>query len=463
MGFGIRGRVREAGGYVIALVLTGAASAQGTPAPLGVPSQFEHAARLIEAGEWAQAERALRALLRSHPGHAGALHLLGIATLKQERPEEAELWFRKAIAAQPSFIAPYLNLGRLLRERGDGAATIRVLRQGLARAPQDAALRRELAAALADQGNFPEAIRTLQAIPPTQRFEGYWEMLGRLQISQGDFTQAEESLRRALDGKPDSVNLLRQLAGVALKRGERGRAWQYMARAARLAPNSPDLLYEYGQVSLQNGLAREAVVALRRALLMEPDRPELLLALGNALLETPDYYEALPHFERYVALRPEDPQGRLALGWSLFLKKSFPEARRQFEEVLRLDPNQADAYVHLGMIAYESGDNAEALEMLTRALKHAPEHPKAHYGLGLVYSRERRYQEARSELETAAGLDPDEPKIYYQLSQVYARLGDAGRARQALERYREAQKKSEERIKLSQQLPSLTVEPREVP
>ena len=107
------------------------------------------------------------------------------------------------------------------------------------------------------------------------------------------------------------------------------------------------------------------------------------------------------------------------------------------------------------MIAYETNDDAKALELLTRALELAPGHARAHWGLGMVHSREGRYEKARDEFETAARLDPDEPKVHYQLSQLYARLGDAERARSELQLYQEAQKKSDERIKLSQKLPSM--------
>ena len=72
----------------------------------------------------------------------------------------------------------------------------------------------------------------------------------------------------------------------------------------------------------------------------------------------------------------------------------------------------------------------------------------------MAYSREGDSEKARDEFEASARIDPDEPKVHYQLSQVYARLGDSERARAELQLYREAQKRSEERIKLSQRLPS---------
>jgi Tfp pilus assembly protein PilF len=107
------------------------------------------------------------------------------------------------------------------------------------------------------------------------------------------------------------------------------------------------------------------------------------------------------------------------------------------------------------MIAYEKNDGAKALELLTHALELAPGHARAHWGLGMVHSREGRYEKARDEFEAAARLDPDEPKVHYQLSQLYARLGDTEHARREVQLYQEALKKSDERIKLSQRLPSV--------
>lgn len=424
-------------------------------APASSAAQLRRAAQLIDAGDWRKAEQTLRAVLQANPNQAEALNLLGIAAGKQGRIEESEALFRKAVGSDPSLATAWANLAQLYKQRGDDERALQTLEEGLGHAPHDASLLSETAMLLADRSQFAEATRRLQAVPPAARTGDYWELLGRLYLSAGDLAQAEESLRRALRGKPESVPALRQLAGVALKRGDSARAWQYLARALRLAPNSPELLHEYAQVCLQNKLSSEAVLAMRKAVLMEPDRPEFLFALGNALLETPDYHEALPYFRHYVELRPDDSRGHLSLGWALFLEKSYAEAQRQLEETLRLNPKEADACYHLGMIAYETNDSAKAVELLTHALDLAPGHARAHWGLGMVHSREGRYEKARDEFETAARLDPDEPKVHYQLSQVYARLGNAERARSQLQLYQEAQKKSDERIKLSQQLPSI--------
>lgn len=436
---------------LLLLALPASGHAQGTA---GTEAQLERAARFIDAGDWQKAEETLHFMLRAHPGQADALNLLGIAAGKQGHTEEAEALFRKALASNASLAAAWANLAHVYQDRGDSEQAFRTLEEGIKHAPQDARLLSETAMLLADRRQFAEALVRLHAVPSNARTSDYWELLGRVYLSTGDLAKAEENLLRALQGKTESVPTLRQLAGIALKRNHTTSARQYLARALRVAPNSPELLYEYSQVALQDKLASEAVLAMRKAILMEPDRPEFLSLLGNALLDTTDYHEALPYFRRYVELRPDDARGQLSLGWALFLERDFPEAQKHLEETLKLDPQQADAWYHLGMIAYETNDDAKALEQLTRALQLVPQHPRAHWGLGMVYSREGNNEKARDEFEASARIDPDEPKVHYQLSQVYARLGDSERARAELQLYQEAQKRSEERIKLSQRIPS---------
>jgi Flp pilus assembly protein TadD len=439
----------------MALLLLAAGSGRCQAPPVSAAAQLEHAAGLIKAGDWREAEQTLRALLRVHPNQPDALNLLGIAAGKQGRAPEAEALFRKALAANPALAPAWVNLSEVYRQGGDGMHALETLEEGLRRVPHDAYLLSKAAALLADGGRFAEAIQRLERVPPAERDSDYWQLMGSLHLSAGDLPLAEEDLRRALEGRPASVAPLRQLAGIALKRGDPAHAWQYMVLAMKVAPNSPELLYEYAQICQQNHLASEAVLAMRKAALMEPDRPEFLFFLGTALLDTPDFHEALPRFRRYIELRPDDPRGHLSLGWSLFLEKDLPGARRELEETLRLDPKQADAWYHLGMIAYETNDDAQAQQLLTHALDLAPEHPRAPWGLGLVYARQGQHDKARDAFELAARRDPEDPKVHYQLSQVYTRLRDTANARRELQLYREAQQKSEERIKLSQQLPSM--------
>ena len=65
--------------------------------------------------------------------------------------------YRQAIALEPSFAGPYLNLGRLLHEQGDLEAAEELYRQALDRCKPDATAAFNLGVVLQDGGSWHEA------------------------------------------------------------------------------------------------------------------------------------------------------------------------------------------------------------------------------------------------------------------------------------------------------------------
>ena len=438
--------------FVVTILFISAGSNNAGQLP-GEAVQLKQAARHLQTGDLDKAEQILQSLLKKRPALPEALELLAVIRGKQQRVEEAESLFRRALHLNPRLASAHINLGYLYKQSNQPERALSTFENAAKILPLNAEVLYNLALLFADHRQFDKAVRTMEAIPVKQRPPDYWELLARFYITANDFAKAEESLRHLLADKPDSISTLRQLAGVALKRSEPQRSWQYLGEALRLAPNSPDLLYEFAQLSLQNNLSHEAVIATRKALFLEPDRHELLLFLGNALLNTANFHDAATYLDKYARLKPDDPVGHLSLGWALYLENDFDGARKHLEESLRLSPQLVDAYYHLGMIAYETGDKARALDLFSKVVGRKSDHAPALLGLGMIYSSERQYEKARVAFEASARVNSDEPKVHYQLVQVYARLGDEDRARQEQQLYAEAQKRAEERIRLSERLP----------
>jgi len=71
-----------------------------------------------ERGKLAEAERHYLAALALDPRHAEAHNNLGAALQLMDRAEAAQASYRRAIAAKPDLSQPYLNLGRLLQQLG---------------------------------------------------------------------------------------------------------------------------------------------------------------------------------------------------------------------------------------------------------------------------------------------------------------------------------------------------------
>ncbi|MFJ1260345.1 tetratricopeptide repeat protein [Cupriavidus sp. CuC1] len=84
------------------------------------------------------------------------------AELETEKPIEAEAAYRRALAAEPTFLDPYLNLGCMLcdaRRFGDAAE---LYRSGISQLPSEPLLHFNLAVALEDQERPGEALTSYE-------------------------------------------------------------------------------------------------------------------------------------------------------------------------------------------------------------------------------------------------------------------------------------------------------------
>jgi predicted Zn-dependent protease len=79
-------------------------------------ARLEQVATLIRENKTTEAERQLTIFLKSHPNEPVALNLLGTIRAKQNRLNEAETLFIRAVDNNPRFSAASLNLAYLYLE-----------------------------------------------------------------------------------------------------------------------------------------------------------------------------------------------------------------------------------------------------------------------------------------------------------------------------------------------------------
>jgi tetratricopeptide (TPR) repeat protein len=397
-------------------------------------------ARDVESGEKLLLEFLNEA---NHSGEAYAE--AGALLLGAGYAEKAQEHFRAGIERDPSLDVNYLGLTQALQALGKEEQVRQAVRSGLQALPGHPALAAEMARMEADAGDFQAAISVLESVADENRGARFWELLGRLYLTDGDDRSSFRAYRQALELDSNSISVLRALAGLALRKQDLDEAWEYMAQARRLAPNSPQVLLDFAQVSIAAHLPTEAVTALRLLLLLEPEEPEYQLALGKALLHSDDNRDAHRMLRRYVDARPDDADARTLLGFSLYLVNEFEEALLQFNKALAQDPNQLDAVYYQAMIAYARAEDERAEELFLEVLRRAPSHGEAYLNLAKLHFRQNRADEARGHLEKAAALLPREPDVHFQMSRLYAHSGDRERAAAAIQRYRELKAARESR------------------
>ncbi len=422
----------------VSIAWAGVLLAQGPDLPRAVD--------LIGKRDYTGAADVLEKILKSQPDDTDALMLRGIVAAELGEPEAAKSWFEKALKVNPKLAEAHTNLGRLYQKQGQAELALKSFERAAQVAPGDPEALLNAAMLLADLKRFTEAVQTLAKVPEKLRTLPHWETLGKMQLAAGNPAEAERAYERVLALDPESVETLRALSGLAMKRGDTKTAWNHIARARQLAPNSGQILYEYGYISLADNHVRDAVISFRRAIMMDDKRPEYYGGLIDSLMRTTDYPLASEVVEKYLHLRPEDPWGYYIKGWLVFLAGKLDEATPYLERAAEMDPKQADPLHLLGRVAYDKGDNSRAEGYFQKALQNKPDHAATWLRLGMVHTREGKYESAEKELRRAAELDPRDSLTHLQLSMLLARVGRVEEATKEAELHKKLKADESRRI-----------------
>lgn len=405
-----------------------AAQAQGRAAEL------ERAAALIAGGRLAEAEGLLNKVLKTAPGEAAALNLLGTIRAQQGRLDEAETFFARAVRGDGRPTGARMNLARLYLLKGEPDKSAAELNEVLRQEPANAEAGYRLAWLLLSRGRYDECVALGERLKRSQTpSPALLAVLGDAHLKKGDAGGAEERYLQALGAQGDSPEALLGMAQVWQSRADAGQSAAYLGRAKERVANSPTLLDRFAVVALNSGLKAEGVWALRRAVELKPDEPSYHFALGAAWLKhPPDLEGAAEAFGRFLKLRPDDARGQLLLGYILLRQKKHAEARGWLERLVGSGRGTPEAFYYLGLIAQGENEDARAVELFGKAVRLAPSFAHAHVALGATYLKLKDYARARQALETGVKLSPEDPKAHYNLAVLYARLNNAEQAREEM-------------------------------
>ncbi len=295
-----------------------------------------------KAGDFAEAERLYRQVLRDYPTHPDALHLVGMVALQTGRPEQALASIRQAIALQPGTSSFHCNLARAHQALGRLDEAVAEFRESLRLAPDFAEGHAALGAALLAQQKNDEAV-----------------------------TCFEQALRLG----PESA-VVRNDLGTALHRLKQDdQAAACYRRALELDSQFTLAYHNLGLVLQRQGKLREAIGCFREALRRNPGVAATHCLLGNALKDLGKWDEAETCYREAIRLNPAYTDAINQLGAILAdLHGEVEEALACYRRVLALEPDCAITHSNsLFALHYHHGNDPHRLleEHLRWARTHA--------------------------------------------------------------------------------------------
>jgi predicted O-linked N-acetylglucosamine transferase (SPINDLY family) len=381
-------------------------------APLTIQQTFDLALQHHKAGRLQETEQLYRQILAQDPGHAGAMHYLGLVAHQMGRSDIAVDLIRRAIAIKPDYAEAHHGLGNVLKDQGQLDEAIAAYRRAIALRPNStelhnnlgivlyrkgeldaaiAAYRRtislqpnhsgaysNLGIALKERGQLNDAIAaTRQAITLKPDFPGSHINLGIILKEAGHLDEAIAAYRQAIVLQPDHVGAHSNLGSALEEKGELDDAIASHRRAITHGSGDADAHYNFGCALARKGQLDEAIAAYRRAIALRPNYAQAHNNLGVELNKKGEFDEAIAAYHQAIALAQNYAEAHSNLGTSLTNRGQFDEAVAAYRQAIALRPDLAEAHVSLGSVLKERGQIDAAIAACRRAIALRPNYPEA--------------------------------------------------------------------------------------
>ncbi len=436
---------------------------------------------LLDQQRYAEAEERLATLMEVDPSavdtclagrpidtSAPLLALRGSLHERQGELEVAEPLLRKALELETERVEWIVAYVRLLNGLNRSPKAIERLRDAFAQELDHAALHREYARLMAEQGQYDEVERHLKralALEPDdpetlalrdelqaeledyQNAYGYMA-LARIKAQEGLTHEAEGLFEEALRIDDDHLPTLRAYAAF-LEQQERfsdaegmwamvaakvpGEAEAHFQEIIDVRGENSETLNSLARVLIQLGRIDEAVERLRRSLDLTPDNPETLHLLADVLEGQGRRRDAETLLGDNLVAVEADPTLSLRYAQLLAARGDYDQAKKFYRRAQDLAPydaevvraweevterikrfDQASREMAMGWVEAQTGNYAEAEMCYQQALAIDPEHvPTLRYYARLLEDTGRP-MEASSYLIRLARFDPEAAEGYYR-------------------------------------------------
>lgn len=261
---------------------------------------------------------------------------------------------------------------------------------------------RKALASYRDKRYLEALVWVQQAVAAEDDKAAYYLLQGEVFSALRQFSDAEASLRRAVELQPDLVRAHFQLA-VLFLRDEKH---------------------------------RQAATALERVVAVEPGNLRARLLLGNVYcLQLNLDSLALQQFTAVAEADPRYPAVHFGLGRLLFRQGRDREAVEHFISELEAGPEHAEARFHLAKALLKLGRTEKVLGHLQALQGKKVDQAELHFFLAKTYHRLKQPAKAIEAVLQGIDLKPDFPDAHYLLARLYLETGRTEQARDRMDRF----------------------------
>ena len=386
-------------------------------------------------GQYEKAEEFYFKVLEMYPGRIQSYINLGYSFLEKNEPEKSEEYFKISISRDPEAFDGYWGLVSLYRMRGDWQAVIHHLEISEKYRPQW------------QQYIYNEFGNAWENLGDTGKAQHYY-LLALRNDPEKDLGLA--ALCDLAEQNPDmeaGLKLLEEanlLAGsgfrpafhyrtgiIYYKNGDFDQATEHFKVAVDLDPKDPAKLEYLGLALEKSGNREKAEEYYRQAIkVSEGDNSRYYNRLGFFLTENGKFDEAIPILQQAVDINPE-PVYFENLGYVHEFKGDYEISESYYIRALNSAVTDKDTYENrLGIYYYNRQDYERAISRYHNAIALAAK-PVYYENLGLAYENSKQLRKAEESYRKAVSVAEKDKDKY--LNRLAFFLSDNGRYTEAVD------------------------------
>jgi tetratricopeptide (TPR) repeat protein len=375
---------------------------------------------LLNSGDLAGAEKALRQALTANPNSSAAHMAMGDLYLLKKDQKQAGEEFKKAAELAPIRSTERLKYAAFMSALGDTGETRRISTEMTRQAPDYLPGWTLLAELAFKDTKYDEALSLLENVfSRDPEYDDGHRLESQVLLAKGDTKKAIQVLERLDQTYPDTPLIKYELARAYVKNNNMNQAKVVLDQAIAISPNYADAILLLADINLRSGHGEAVIEPMTRLLKRNPELRPAALLLAAAYGSLDRFDDAAVITGEQARLAPRDPQAQMAFGLTLRQAKRNDEARQAFEKAAELAPDSLWPVDQLVELDLREKHFDAARQTIQRQFQKTPDAPAAHFFQGKILAAEEKWDLAEVELQKTLQLDPNFAGAYDLLVQTY--------------------------------------------
>jgi len=325
----------------------------------------------------------------------------------------------KLIASSKEFLA-----------KNDNKAAVIQLKNALQSDPNLGEARFLLGKALLESGDLAGAqVELRKALELKYASDEVVPLLAQAFLVGGEAKKVtDEFAKTELSAGEASANLKTTLSQAYAAQGNREAAQASLDAALAVKPDYAPAQLTQARILAGKGKQDEAQRILDEVLARDPKNPNALLVNGTFLAVRGKPDEAMAEYRKAIEAKPDFVIAHSAIATALFHQGKLDDAIKQIEALKKIAPNNPQTIFLDAQANYQAKDYKKARELTQRLLKFSPNNPSILQLAGAVEYQLRSYIQAETYLTRALQQSPEMSLARKLLVSSYLQAGQPAKA-----------------------------------